>query len=73
MESFSFFNEDEDEDNDVFGDRFLSSLEVGVEDSIDLFSVCFFSMGCLVLDIVLVWYLYYCSCFLLKLGIFGFL
>ncbi|XP_073883482.1 rho family-interacting cell polarization regulator 1 isoform X6 [Macaca fascicularis] len=71
LESFSFLNEDEDEDNDVPGDRPPSSPEAGAEDSIDSPSARPLSTGCPALDAALVRHLYHCSCLLLKLGTFG--
>uniref|UniRef100_A0A2I3GR97 Rho family-interacting cell polarization regulator 1 n=1 Tax=Nomascus leucogenys TaxID=61853 RepID=A0A2I3GR97_NOMLE len=71
LESFSFLNEDEDEDNDVPGDRPPSSPEAGAEDSIDSPSACPLSTGCPALDAALVRHLYHCSRLLLKLGTFG--
>ncbi|XP_047290576.1 rho family-interacting cell polarization regulator 1 isoform X7 [Homo sapiens] len=71
LESFSFLNEDEDEDNDVPGDRPPSSPEAGAEDSIDSPSARPLSTGCPALDAALVRHLYHCSRLLLKLGTFG--
>ncbi|XP_037598226.1 rho family-interacting cell polarization regulator 1 isoform X5 [Cebus imitator] len=71
LESFSFLNEDEDEDNDVPGDRPPSSPEAGAEDSIDSPSAHPLSTGCPALDAALVQHLYHCSRLLLKLGTFG--
>uniref|UniRef100_A0A5F4WLU6 Rho family-interacting cell polarization regulator 1 n=1 Tax=Callithrix jacchus TaxID=9483 RepID=A0A5F4WLU6_CALJA len=71
LESFSFLNEDEDEDNDVPGDRPPSSTEAGAEDSIDSPSAHPLSTGCPALDAALVQHLYHCSRLLLKLGTFG--
>ncbi|KAK2119445.1 Rho -interacting cell polarization regulator 1 [Saguinus oedipus] len=71
LESFGFLNEDEDEDNDVPGDRPPSSPEAGAEDSKDSPSAHPLSMGCPALDAALVQHLYHCSLLLLKLGTFG--
>ncbi|XP_058297099.1 rho family-interacting cell polarization regulator 1 isoform X3 [Hylobates moloch] len=71
LESFSFLNEDEDEDNDVPGDRPPTSPEAGAEDSIDSPSARPLSTGCPALDAALVRHLYHCSRLLLKLGTFG--
>ncbi|XP_012323630.2 rho family-interacting cell polarization regulator 1 isoform X2 [Aotus nancymaae] len=71
LESFSFLNEDEDEDNDVPGDRPPRSPEAGAEDSIDSPSAYPLSTGCPALDAALVQHLYHCSRLLLKLGTFG--
>ncbi|XP_004625924.2 rho family-interacting cell polarization regulator 1 isoform X2 [Octodon degus] len=71
LESFSFLNEDEDEDSDGHGDRPSSSLEAGVEDSIDSLCAHPLSTGCPALDAALVQHLYHCSRLLLKLGTFG--
>ncbi|XP_006860311.1 PREDICTED: protein FAM65A isoform X2 [Chrysochloris asiatica] len=71
LESFSFLNEDENEDNDGPGDRPPSSPEPGAEDSLDSPSARPFSTGCPALDAALVQHLYHCSRLLLKLGIFG--
>ncbi|XP_037671580.1 rho family-interacting cell polarization regulator 1 isoform X2 [Choloepus didactylus] len=71
LESFSFLNEDEGEDNDCPGDRPPSSLEPGAEDGLDSPSAHPLSTGCPALDAALVQHLYHCSCLLLKLGTFG--
>ncbi|XP_030892823.1 rho family-interacting cell polarization regulator 1 isoform X5 [Leptonychotes weddellii] len=71
LESFSFLNEDEDEDMDGPGDRPPNSLEPGAEDSLDLPSARPLSTECPALDAALVQHLYHCSCLLLKLGTFG--
>ncbi|XP_029781056.1 rho family-interacting cell polarization regulator 1 isoform X3 [Suricata suricatta] len=71
LESFSFLNEDEDEDIDGPGDRPSNSLEPGAEDSLDLPSVRPLSTECPALDAALVQHLYHCSRLLLKLGTFG--
>lgn len=72
LESFSFLNEDEDEDNDGPEDRPPSThLEAGAEDSSDSPSACPFSTGCPALDTALVQHLHHCSRLLLKLGTFG--
>ncbi|XP_035970940.1 rho family-interacting cell polarization regulator 1 isoform X2 [Halichoerus grypus] len=71
LESFSFLNEDEDEDMDGPGDRPPNSLEPGAEDSLDLPSARPLSTDCAALDAALVQHLYHCSCLLLKLGTFG--
>lgn len=70
LESFSFLNEDEDEDNGP-GNRAPSSLEPGAEDSLDSPIVRPLSTECPALDTALVQHLYHCSCLLLKLGTFG--
>ncbi|XP_059239270.1 rho family-interacting cell polarization regulator 1 isoform X1 [Mustela nigripes] len=71
LESFSFLNEDEDEDMDGPGDRPPNSLEPGAEDSLDLPSARPLSTECPALDAALVQHLYHCSRLLLKLGTFG--
>ncbi|XP_047691827.1 rho family-interacting cell polarization regulator 1 isoform X1 [Prionailurus viverrinus] len=71
LESFSFLNEDEDEDIDSPGDRPQNSLEPGAEDSLDLPSARPLSTECPALDAALVQHLYHCSRLLLKLGTFG--
>ncbi|XP_007938445.1 rho family-interacting cell polarization regulator 1 [Orycteropus afer afer] len=71
LESFSFLNEDEDEDTNGPGDRPSSSPEPGAEDSLDSPSAHPLSTGCPALDIALVHHLYHCSRLLLKLGTFG--
>ncbi|XP_016075800.1 PREDICTED: protein FAM65A isoform X2 [Miniopterus natalensis] len=71
LESFSFLNENEDEDNDRPGDRPPSSLEPGAEDSLNSPSASPLSTECPALDTALVQHLYYCSRLLLKLGTFG--
>ncbi|XP_077611725.1 rho family-interacting cell polarization regulator 1 isoform X2 [Crocuta crocuta] len=71
LESFSFLNEDEDEDIDGPGDRPSNSLEPGAEDSLDLPSARPLSTECPALDAALVQHLYHCSRLLLKLGTFG--
>ncbi|XP_038394515.1 rho family-interacting cell polarization regulator 1 isoform X1 [Canis lupus familiaris] len=71
LESFSFLNEDEDEDIDGPGDRPPNSLEPGAEDSLDLASARPLSTECPALDAALVQHLYHCSRLLLKLGTFG--
>ncbi|XP_047384471.1 rho family-interacting cell polarization regulator 1 isoform X1 [Sciurus carolinensis] len=71
LESFSFLNEDEDED-DGPGDRPPSNhLEAGAEDSSDSPSAGPLSTGCPTLDAALVQHLHHCSRLLLKLGTFG--
>ncbi|XP_030719504.1 rho family-interacting cell polarization regulator 1 isoform X1 [Globicephala melas] len=69
LESFSFLNEDED--NDSPGDRPPNSPEPGAEDSLDSPSARPLSTECPALDTALVQHLYHCSCLLLKLGTFG--
>ncbi|XP_073736219.1 rho family-interacting cell polarization regulator 1 isoform X2 [Callorhinus ursinus] len=71
LESFSFLNEDEDDDMDGPGDRPPNSLEPGAEDSLDLPSARPLSTECPALDAALVQHLYHCSRLLLKLGTFG--
>ncbi|XP_070468303.1 rho family-interacting cell polarization regulator 1 isoform X4 [Equus przewalskii] len=71
LESFSFLNEDEDEDHDGPRDRPPSSLEPGAEDSLDSLSARPLSTECPALDTALVQHLYHCSRLLLKLGTFG--
>ncbi|XP_040489387.1 rho family-interacting cell polarization regulator 1 isoform X2 [Ursus maritimus] len=71
LESFSFLNEDEDEDMDGPADRPPDSLEPGAEDSLDLPSARPLSTECPALDAALVQHLYHCSRLLLKLGTFG--
>nr|XP_010595034.2 rho family-interacting cell polarization regulator 1 [Loxodonta africana] len=71
LESFSFLNDDEDEDTDGPGDRPPSSPESGAEDSLDSPSTRPLSTGCPALDAALVLHLYHCSRLLLKLGTFG--
>ncbi|XP_058135832.1 rho family-interacting cell polarization regulator 1 isoform X1 [Dasypus novemcinctus] len=71
LESFSFLNEDEEEDSDCPGDRPPSSLEPGAEDSLESPSAHPLSTGCPALDTALVQHLYHCSHLLLKLGTFG--
>ncbi|XP_076988855.1 rho family-interacting cell polarization regulator 1 isoform X2 [Tamandua tetradactyla] len=71
LESFSFLNDDEDEDNDCPGGRPLSSLEPAAEDSLDSPSAHPLSTGCPALDATLVQHLDHCSRLLLKLGTFG--
>nr|KAF6407900.1 RHO family interacting cell polarization regulator 1 [Molossus molossus] len=71
LESFSFLNEDEDEDNDGPEDRPSSSLDPGAEDSLNSPGARSLSTECPALDTALVQHLYYCSCLLLKLGTFG--
>ncbi|KAM5263285.1 rho family-interacting cell polarization regulator 1 [Ctenodactylus gundi] len=71
LESFSFLNEDEDEENDGPGARPPSRSEAGAEDSLDLPSAHPLSTGCPALDAALVQHLYHCSRLLLKLGTFG--
>ncbi|KAJ8777952.1 hypothetical protein J1605_014057 [Eschrichtius robustus] len=69
LESFSFLNEDED--NDSPGDRPPNSPEPGAEDSLDSPSARPLSTECPALDTALVQHLYHCSRLLLKLGTFG--
>ncbi|XP_053459984.1 rho family-interacting cell polarization regulator 1 isoform X2 [Nycticebus coucang] len=69
LESFSFLNEDED--NDGPSDRPPSSPEAGAEDSLESPSARPLSTGCPALDTALVQHLYHCSRLLLKLGTFG--
>ncbi|XP_023980571.1 rho family-interacting cell polarization regulator 1 isoform X5 [Physeter macrocephalus] len=69
LESFSFLNEDED--NDSSGDRPPNSPEPGAEDSLDSPSARPLSTECPALDTALVQHLYHCSRLLLKLGTFG--
>ncbi|XP_058900786.1 rho family-interacting cell polarization regulator 1 isoform X6 [Kogia breviceps] len=69
LESFSFLNEDED--NDSPGDRLPNSPEPGAEDSLDSPSARPLSTECPALDTALVQHLYHCSRLLLKLGTFG--
>uniref|UniRef100_A0A8C0DU22 Rho family-interacting cell polarization regulator 1 n=1 Tax=Balaenoptera musculus TaxID=9771 RepID=A0A8C0DU22_BALMU len=69
LESFSFLNEDED--NDSPGDRPPNSPELGAEDSLDSPSARPLSTECPALDTALVQHLYHCSRLLLKLGTFG--
>ncbi|XP_023374681.1 rho family-interacting cell polarization regulator 1 isoform X2 [Otolemur garnettii] len=69
LESFSFLNEDED--NDGPSDRLPSSPEAGAEDSLESPSARPLSTGCPALDSALVQHLYHCSRLLLKLGTFG--
>ncbi|EFB15874.1 hypothetical protein PANDA_006941, partial [Ailuropoda melanoleuca] len=71
LESFSFLNEDEDEDMDGPADRPPDSLEPGAEDSLDLPCARPLSTECPALDAALVQHLYHCSRLLLKLGTFG--
>ncbi|XP_031197059.1 rho family-interacting cell polarization regulator 1 isoform X3 [Mastomys coucha] len=71
LESFSFLNDDEDEDNDSPGDRPTSSPEVVAEDRLDSSNAQCLSTGCSALDAALVQHLYHCSRLLLKLGTFG--
>ncbi|KAK2505659.1 hypothetical protein MC885_006952 [Smutsia gigantea] len=69
LESFSFLNEDEDEDGP--GDRPPSSPEPGAEDNFSSPTACPLSTECPALDAALVQHLYHCSRLLLKLGTFG--
>lgn len=71
LESFSFLNDDEDEDNDSPGDRPTSSPEVVAEERLDSSNAQCLSTGCSALDATLVQHLYHCSRLLLKLGTFG--
>ncbi|KAM6223511.1 rho family-interacting cell polarization regulator 1 [Rhynchocyon petersi] len=71
LESFSFLNEDEEEDNDGPGDRPPSNPEPQAEDSLELPIAHPLSTGCLALDAALVQHLCHCSRLLLKLGTFG--
>lgn len=71
LESFSFLNEDEDENNDGPGDRPSSSPEPGAEESLDSPGARPLSTECVALDAALVQHLYHCSRLLLKLGTFG--
>ncbi|XP_021572056.1 protein FAM65A isoform X1 [Carlito syrichta] len=71
LESFSFLDEDEDEDNNGPENRPPSILETGAEDSLDSTSARPLSTGCSALDTALVRHLYHCSRLLLKLGTFG--
>ncbi|XP_062968845.1 rho family-interacting cell polarization regulator 1 isoform X2 [Cynocephalus volans] len=71
LESFSFLNEDEDDDGVCPGNWPTSSSEAGAEDSLDSPSACPLSTGCPALDAALVQHLYHCSRLLLKLGTFG--
>uniref|UniRef100_A0A8D0UEJ9 Rho family-interacting cell polarization regulator 1 n=1 Tax=Sus scrofa TaxID=9823 RepID=A0A8D0UEJ9_PIG len=71
LESFSFLNEDEDENNDGPGDRPSSSPEPGAEESLDSPGARPLSTECAALDAALVQHLYHCSRLLLKLGTFG--
>uniref|UniRef100_A0A5F9CYB7 Rho family-interacting cell polarization regulator 1 n=1 Tax=Oryctolagus cuniculus TaxID=9986 RepID=A0A5F9CYB7_RABIT len=71
LESFSFLNDDEEEDSNGPGDRPPGSLEAGAEDSLDSPSARPLSTGCPALDTALVQHLYHCSRLLLKLGTFG--
>ncbi|XP_047645824.1 rho family-interacting cell polarization regulator 1 isoform X3 [Phacochoerus africanus] len=71
LESFSFLNEDEDENNDSPGDRPSSSPEPGAEESLDSPGARPLSTECVALDAALVQHLYHCSRLLLKLGTFG--
>ncbi|XP_021026164.1 rho family-interacting cell polarization regulator 1 isoform X3 [Mus caroli] len=71
LESFSFLNDDEDEDNEGPGDRHTSSPEVVAEDRLDSSNGQSLSTGCSALDATLVQHLYHCSRLLLKLGTFG--
>nr|XP_034378556.1 rho family-interacting cell polarization regulator 1 isoform X2 [Arvicanthis niloticus] len=70
LESFSFLNDDEDED-DGPGDRLTSSPEVVAEDRLDSSNGQSLSTGCSALDATLTQHLYHCSRLLLKLGTFG--
>ncbi|KAL1784061.1 FAM65A isoform X2 [Sigmodon hispidus] len=71
LESFSFLNDDEDEDNDGPGARPTNSLEAMAEDRLDSSNAQSLSTGCPALDATLVQHLYHCSRLLLKLGTFG--
>ncbi|XP_006878752.1 PREDICTED: protein FAM65A [Elephantulus edwardii] len=71
LESFSFLNDDEDEDSGGPGDRPLTNQEPTTEDSLDSPRAQPLSTGCLALDAALVQHLYHCSHLLLKLGTFG--
>ncbi|XP_029422287.1 rho family-interacting cell polarization regulator 1 isoform X4 [Nannospalax galili] len=71
LESFSFLNDDEDEDSGGPGDRPPSSPETGAEDKLDSSSAQPLSTGCPALDVTLAQHLYHCSHLLLKLGTFG--
>ncbi|EGV97047.1 Protein FAM65A [Cricetulus griseus] len=68
LESFSFLNDDEDEDS---GARPTSSPEAVAEDRLDSSNAQSLSTGCPALDATLVQHLYHCSRLLLKLGTFG--
>lgn len=70
LESFSFLNDDEDED-DGTGARPTSSPEAVAEDRLDSSNAQSLSTGCPALDATLVQHLYHCSRLLLKLGTFG--
>ncbi|CAH7069378.1 rho family-interacting cell polarization regulator 1 [Phodopus roborovskii] len=71
LESFSFLNDDEDEDNEGPGVRPTSSPEAVAEDRLDSSNAQSLSTGCPALDATLVQHLYHCSRLLLKLGTFG--